>query len=47
MGQFTILAQTAPNTYLLDLPPAWRVVPEFNVERLRPYRRRPDHLGGD
>jgi transposase InsO family protein len=47
MGPFTILAQTAPNTYLLDLPPAWRVVPEFNVERLRPYRRRPDHLGGD
>ena len=25
----------------------WRVFPEFNVERLRPYLRRPDHLGGD
>ncbi len=38
MRLFTILAQTAPNTYLLDLPQAWRVVPEFNVERQRPYR---------
>jgi hypothetical protein len=49
MGPFTVLAQTAPNTFLLDrdLPTTWRVVPEFNVERLRPYRRRPDHLGGD
>jgi hypothetical protein len=47
MGPFTVLAQTAPNTYRLDLPPAWRVVPEFNVERLLPYRRRPAHLGGD
>jgi hypothetical protein len=26
MGPFTVLTQTAPNTYLLDLPPAWRVV---------------------
>ena len=46
MGQFTILTQTAPNTYRLDLPP-WRVVPEFNVERLWPYHSSPDHLGGD
>ena len=51
MGPFTVLAQTAPNTYRLDgrldLPPAWRVVPEFYVERLRPYCRLPTHLGGD
>jgi hypothetical protein len=46
-SRFTVLAQTAPNTYLLDLPPARRVVPELKVERLRPYRRRPDHLGGN
>ncbi len=47
MGQFTVLAQTAPNTYGLDLPPAWRVVQEFNMECLLPYRRRPSHLGCD
>jgi hypothetical protein len=47
MGPFTVLACTAPNTYRLDIPAAWRVFPEFNVERLRPYLRRPDSLGGD
>jgi hypothetical protein len=47
MGPFTVLAFTAPNTYRLDIPAAWRVFPEFNVERLRPYLRRPDSLGGD
>jgi hypothetical protein len=47
MGPFTVLACTAPNTYGLDIPAAWRVFPEFNVERLRPYLRRPDSLDGD
>ena len=47
MGPFKVLARTAPNTYPLDIPATWRVFPEFNVERLRPYFRRPDHLGGD
>ena len=47
MGPFTVLARTAPNTYRLDIPAAWRVFPEFNIERLRPYFRRPDSLGGD
>jgi hypothetical protein len=47
MGPFTVLACTAPNTYRLDIPAAWRVFPEFNIERLRPYFRRPDSLGGD
>jgi len=47
MGPFKVLARPAPNTYRLDIPATWRVFPEFNVERLRPYRRRPAHLGGD
>ena len=49
MGPFNlkVLACTAPNTYRLDLPATWRVFPEFNVERLRPYLRRPAGLGGD
>ena len=47
MGPFKVLARTAPNTYRLDIPATWRVFPEFNVERLRPYLLRPDHLGGD
>ena len=47
MGPFRVLARTAPNTCRLDLPAARRVVPEFNVERLRPYLRRAERLGGD
>jgi hypothetical protein len=47
MGPFKVLARTAPNTYRLDIPATWRVFPEFNVERLRPYLRRPAGLGGD
>ena len=47
MGPFRGLARTAPNTCRLDLPATWRVFPEFNVERLRPYLRRSDRLGGD
>jgi hypothetical protein len=47
MGPFKVLARTAPNTYRLDIPAAWRVFQEFNVERLLPYLRRPDSLGGD
>ena len=47
MGPFKVLARTAPNTYRLDIPSTWRVFPELNVERLRRYLRRPDHLGGD
>ena len=47
MGPFKVIACPAPNTYRLDIPASWRVCPEFNVERLRPYLRRPDHLGGD
>ncbi len=31
MGPFTVLACTAPNTYRLDIPAAWRVFPEFNI----------------
>jgi len=42
VGPFTVLAQTAPNTYRLELPPAWKVVNEFNVDRLRRFRQRPD-----
>ena len=45
MGPFTVLACTAPNTCRLDIPAALRVFPEFNVERLRPYLRRPDSFG--
>ena len=40
MGPFKVLACPAPNTYRLDIPASWRVCPEFNVERLRPYLRR-------
>ena len=47
MGPFRVLAKTAPNTYRLAVPPAWRAFDEFNVERLRRYVRRPFHLGGD
>ena len=47
MGPFKVIACPAPNTYRLDIPASWRVCPEFNVERLRPYLRRPDNLGGD
>jgi hypothetical protein len=49
MGPFKVLACPAPNTYRLDsdIPATWRICPEFNVERLRPYLRCPDHLGGD
>ncbi len=42
-----VRARTAPKTYRLDVPATWRVFPEFNVERLRPYLRRPFHLGCD
>ena len=35
MGPFRVLAKTAPNTYRLAVPPAWRAFDEFNVERLR------------
>ena len=44
VGLFTVLAQTAPNTYRLELPPAWKVVNEFNVDRLRRFRQRPDEM---
>ena len=37
MGHSKVLACPAPNTYRLDVPAKWRVFPEFNVERLRPY----------
>ena len=37
MGPFRVLARTAPNTCRLDILATWRVFPEFNVERLRPY----------
>ena len=47
MGPFQVLAIPAPNTYRLDIPATWRTCPEFNVERLRPYLRRPEHLGED
>ena len=47
MGPFKVLARTAPNTYRLDLPPTWKAFPEFNVDRLRRYLRRPAVLGGD
>ena len=43
-GHFKVFARTAPNTYCLDVPATWRTCAEFNVERLRPYLRRPDHL---
>ena len=36
-----------PNTYRFDLPATWRVFPEFNVKRLRPYLCRAARLGGD
>ena len=47
MGPFRVLACTAPNTYHLDVPATWRAFHEFNVERLRPYIRRPARLGRD
>ena len=39
MGPFRVSAHTAPNTYRLDIPPTWGVLPEFNVQT-RPPRRR-------
>ena len=45
-GPFRVLARNAPNTCRRDVPATWRVFPEFNVERLRAYLRRPDRLGG-
>ena len=47
IGPFRVLARTAANTHRLGIPATWRVFPEFNVERLRPYHRRPARLGGD
>jgi hypothetical protein len=47
MGPLKIIAKTAPNTYRLAVPAAWRAFNEFNVERLRRYLRRPLALGGD
>ena len=47
MGPFKVLARTVPIMYRLDIPATWRVFPEFNVERLRPYLRCPAGLGGD
>jgi hypothetical protein len=41
MGPLKVLACPAPNTYRLDVPATWRVFPELNVERLRPYLRGP------
>ena len=46
MGPFKVLARSAPNTYRIDIPATWRTFNEFNVERLRPYYRRSDHMGG-
>ena len=46
MGPFKVLARPAPNAYRLEIPAAWRACDELNVERLRPYHRRPDGLGG-
>ena len=34
VGQFNVLAQTVPNPYRLELPPAWKVMYEFNVDHL-------------
>ena len=47
MGPFKVLARTAPNTYRLGVPATWRTCAELHVDRLRPYLRRPDHLGGE
>jgi hypothetical protein len=47
MGPFKMLACPAPNTYHLDIPSSWRVFEEFTIDRLRPYVRRPPHLGGE
>ena len=46
---FVILCRQpiTPNTYRPDIPVTWRVLPEFNVERLRSYLCRPDSLGDD
>ena len=41
------LSKTAPNTYRLSVPAAWRQFNEFNVERLRRYLRRPQAMDGD
>ena len=46
MGPFKVLARPVPNTYYLKIPATWHACDEFNVERLRPYRRRPDGLVG-
>ena len=46
MGPFKVLARSAPNTYSIDIPATWCTFNEFNVERLRPYYRRSDHMGG-
>ena len=44
MGPSKVLARTAPNTYRLNVPATERTCAEFNIERLRPYLHRPDHL---
>ena len=46
MDPFKVPARTAPNTYHLGVPVTWRTCAQFNVKRLRPYLRRPDHRGG-
>ena len=47
MGPVKVLARTAPITYLLDVLATCRTCAEFNIELLRPYLRRRDHLGGE
>jgi hypothetical protein len=47
MGPVKVLACPAPNTYRLHSPAGWRIFPEFNVERLRPYLHRPATLGSE
>ena len=46
MGPFMVLARPAHNTHRLKIPATWRACDEFNVERLRPYHRRPYGIGG-
>lgn len=47
MGPFKARARTALSPYRMDLfHVAWHIFNEFEVERLRPYLRRPAGPGG-
>jgi hypothetical protein len=43
-GHFKILAKINDNAYKLELPPKFRVSPNFNISDLRPYLGEEDEM---